>query len=56
MMLKSEYRFVIILRGIQQYTIEETCSILDWDDNKVRITFQCALQSLRNKLRQGVEG
>jgi RNA polymerase sigma-70 factor, ECF subfamily len=45
--LKANYRDVIILRGIKELTVSETASILNWNENKVRITYHRALKSLQ---------
>jgi RNA polymerase sigma-70 factor, ECF subfamily len=46
--LKSNYRDVIILRGIKELSVSETASILNWNENKVRITYHRALKTLQN--------
>ncbi|PLS02395.1 RNA polymerase sigma factor [Neobacillus cucumis] len=45
--LKANYRDVIILRGIKELSVSETASILNWDENKVRITYHRALKTLQ---------
>ena len=49
--LKRNYRDVIILRGIEQLTIKETATILNWSEDKVKSTYSRALKALR--LRRG---
>ncbi|MBB6454772.1 RNA polymerase sigma-70 factor (ECF subfamily) [Salirhabdus euzebyi] len=44
--LRKNYRDVVILRGIKEMSIAETASILNWNENKVRITYHRALKSL----------
>ncbi|MBS4198116.1 RNA polymerase sigma factor [Bacillus sp. FJAT-49732] len=51
-MLKSNYREVILLRGIKDMTVSETAEILNWKEEKVRSTYSRALKSLR-KLQGG---
>jgi len=51
-MLKSNYREVILLRGIKEMTVSETAEILNWKEEKVRSTYSRALKSLR-KLQGG---
>ncbi|MBS4197332.1 RNA polymerase sigma factor [Lederbergia citri] len=51
-MLKSNYREVIILRGIKEMSVSETAEILNWKEEKVRSTYSRALKSLR-KLQGG---
>lgn len=50
--LKTNYREVIILRGIKELTIEETAEILNWKEEKVRLTFHRAIKALQ----KGKEG
>lgn len=45
--LKANYRDVIILRGIKEFSVSETASILNWSENKVRITYHRALKTLQ---------
>ncbi|MFS0861936.1 RNA polymerase sigma factor [Fredinandcohnia sp. 179-A 10B2 NHS] len=46
--LKSNYRDVIILRAIKEMTVSETAVILNWNENKVRITYHRALKALKD--------
>ncbi|MEC1523334.1 RNA polymerase sigma factor [Neobacillus niacini] len=48
--LKTNYRDVIILRGIKELSVSETSSILNWNENKVRTTYHRALKSLQNRI------
>ncbi|OIU71697.1 RNA polymerase sigma factor [Rossellomorea aquimaris] len=52
--LKRNYRDVIILRGIKEFTVSETADILNWNENKVRITYHRALKALQNK-KEGLQ-
>ncbi|WP_138419929.1 RNA polymerase sigma factor [Aquibacillus sediminis] len=54
MQLKKNYRDVVILRGVKQFSIEETADILNWKQAKVRTTYHRALKSLRQQ--SGLEG
>ena len=45
--LKANYREVIILRGIKELSVAETASILNWNENKVRLTYHRALKALQ---------
>ncbi len=47
--LKSNYRDVIVLRGIKDLSIQETATILTWSENKVRITYHRALKALQKE-------
>ncbi|MFA9557464.1 RNA polymerase sigma factor [Evansella sp. AB-rgal1] len=48
--LKPSYRDVIILRGLKELSIQETATILDWKEEKVRLTYHRAKQTLKEKL------
>ena len=48
--LKVNYRDVIILRGIKELSVSETASILNWNENKVRVTYHRALKTLQKSI------
>ncbi|MCD8508592.1 MAG: RNA polymerase sigma factor [Bacillus sp. (in: Bacteria)] len=48
--LKKNYKDVILLRGIHECTITETAEILNWSENKVKVTFHRAMKKLERKL------
>ncbi|MEH7115701.1 RNA polymerase sigma factor [Neobacillus niacini] len=48
--LKANYRDVIILRGIKEFSVSETAAILNWNENKVRITYHRALKTLQKSI------
>ncbi|MFD2637748.1 RNA polymerase sigma factor [Piscibacillus salipiscarius] len=48
--LKPNYRDVIILRGIEELTNAEAADILNWTENKVRVTFYRALKALKTQV------
>lgn len=48
--LKREYQEVIILRKINELSIDETARILGWTENKVKAKQQRALKKLKEKL------
>ncbi|WP_164670577.1 RNA polymerase sigma factor [Virgibacillus doumboii] len=50
--LKQDYRDVVILRGIEELTVAQTASILQWPDTKVRVTFHRALAALKRKVKE----
>lgn len=52
--LKPNYRTVIILRGIQEFSLAETASILGWKESKVKITLHRGMKLLREKLAKEV--
>ncbi|CAG9608736.1 RNA polymerase sigma factor [Pseudoneobacillus rhizosphaerae] len=47
--LKKNYRDVIILRGIKELSVEETAEILNWKNEKVRLTFHRAIKALQKE-------
>lgn len=52
--LKVHHREVLILRKIEQLSIEETAQILGWNTDKVKNTQRQAINTLR-KIWEGVE-
>ncbi|WP_235991724.1 RNA polymerase sigma factor [Metabacillus schmidteae] len=48
--LKPNYRSVIILRAINEYTVKETAEILGCKESKVKVDFHRAINMLRKKL------
>lgn len=51
--LKQSYREVVILRGLKEFSVAETADILNWNENKVRITFHRAIKKLSSILEEG---
>jgi RNA polymerase sigma-70 factor, ECF subfamily len=45
--LKTNYRDVLLLRGINDLDVKETAEILNWTENKVRITYHRACKKLQ---------
>lgn len=45
--LKRSYRDVVLLRGIQELTTEETAEILGWSTNRVNVTLHRAIKELK---------
>lgn len=50
--LKQHYRDVVILRGIEELSIKETASVLNWSESKVKVTFHRALKALKPKVKE----
>lgn len=48
--LKSNYRDVIILRGIRGISVKETSEILSWNEKKTRLTYYRAKLALQKRL------
>lgn len=48
--LKLNYQEVIILRKIKEFSIKETAEILNWNENKVKITTSRAITALKKEL------
>lgn len=51
--MKHSYQEVIILRGIKEFSIIETAEILNWKENKVKVTYHRALKKLAKILQGG---
>ncbi|MRG88323.1 RNA polymerase sigma factor [Salinibacillus xinjiangensis] len=47
--LRVNYRDVILLRAIKEMSVSETATILNWNENKVRITYHRALKALMRR-------
>ncbi|MDG5788835.1 RNA polymerase sigma factor [Evansella sp. AB-P1] len=54
--LKTNYREVVILRGIKDLSVKETSLILNWSENKVRSTFHRAKKVLQKELQTELGG
>ena len=48
--LKQNYCDVLILKGIKELSVKETAEILDWSENKVKVTYNRALKALAKKI------
>ncbi|PLR71148.1 RNA polymerase sigma factor [Bacillus sp. UMB0728] len=53
--LKTKYRTVVILRGINEFSIRETSEILQCSESKVKVDYHRALKILRMKLEWDIE-
>jgi RNA polymerase sigma-70 factor (ECF subfamily) len=53
--LKPNYRAVVILRGINEFSIKETAEILQCNESKVKVDYHRALKELKKKLKLDVE-
>lgn len=51
--LKRNHQEVVILRGIKEFSVSETAEILNWSENKVKVTFHRAIKKLSSILDQG---
>lgn len=49
--LRPNYRAVVILRGINEFSVKETCEILQCSESKVKVDYHRALKELKRKLR-----
>ncbi|WP_409253909.1 RNA polymerase sigma factor [Bacillus sp. SCS-153A] len=54
--LKPDFRSVVILRGLREYSVKETAEILNWKESKVKVDFHRAIKLLKNKLSKSSEG
>ncbi|WP_223701813.1 RNA polymerase sigma factor [Sutcliffiella deserti] len=48
--LKRSYREVIILRKIKELSIRETAEVLNWTENKVKITLFRGMEALKQQM------
>ena len=53
--LKPNFRAVVILRGINEFTIKETADILQCSESKVKVDYHRALKDLKRKMNIGIE-
>ena len=53
--LKPNYRAVVILRGINEFSIKETSEILQCTESKVKVDYHRALKELKRKLNLDTE-
>lgn len=53
--LKPMYRSIIILRGINEFSIKETAAILECNESKVKVDYHRALKVLRKNLNVSIE-
>ncbi|HEO8421265.1 RNA polymerase sigma factor [Niallia sp. FSL W8-0635] len=53
--LKPNYRAVVILRGINEFSIKETSEILKCTESKVKVDYHRALKDLKRKLHLDAE-
>jgi RNA polymerase sigma-70 factor, ECF subfamily len=54
--LKPDYRNVVILRGLKEYSVKETAEILDWKESKVKVDYHRAIKLLKEQLGSLSEG
>ncbi|WP_456271373.1 RNA polymerase sigma factor [Bacillus sp. AK031] len=54
--LKPDFRNVIILRGLKEYSVKETAEILNWKETKVKVDFHREIKLLKNQLSKTNEG
>ncbi|MFI8684240.1 RNA polymerase sigma factor [Rossellomorea sp. NPDC077527] len=48
--LKPDYRNVVILRGLREYSVKETAEILDCKPSKVKVDYHRAMKQLKKEL------
>ncbi|TYS00320.1 RNA polymerase sigma factor [Rossellomorea vietnamensis] len=54
--LKPDYRNVVILRGLKEYSVKETAEILGWKETKVKVNYHRAIKRLKGLLSKSHEG
>ena len=53
--LKPHFRAVVILRGINEFSVKETADILKCSESKVKVDYHRALKDLKRKMNIGIE-
>jgi len=53
--LKPDFRAVVILRGINEFSIKETADVLNCSESKVKVDYHRALKILKKKLNIDTE-
>ncbi|WP_233269426.1 RNA polymerase sigma factor [Alteribacillus sp. YIM 98480] len=48
--IKRSYREVIVLRKIKEFSVSESCHILGWNENKVKVNLHRGMKALRKQL------
>jgi RNA polymerase sigma-70 factor, ECF subfamily len=48
--LKENYRDVLLIKGMKDFSVAETAQILNWSENKVRVTYHRALHALKKEV------
>ncbi len=56
MEMKTVYRDVLVLRGIKELTVQETAEVLEWSENKVRVTYHRAKKELGERMEGKMDG
>lgn len=54
--MKKDYRQVVILRALKDFSVRETAEILGWSESKVRVTYHRALQKMKESIGHDTEG
>lgn len=49
--LKYNYRDLLLLRCMKEFSVQETADVLEWNSNKVRVTYHRAMKALKKELR-----
>ncbi|MGG3914313.1 RNA polymerase sigma factor [Rossellomorea vietnamensis] len=53
--LKPDYKSIVILRGINEFSVKETSDILQCSQSKVKVNYHRALKELKKKLNVEAE-
>lgn len=54
--LKNDYRQVIILRGLKEFSTKETAEILGWSESKVKVNYHRAMKKISSYISTDEEG
>jgi RNA polymerase sigma-70 factor, ECF subfamily len=53
--LKPDYRSIVILRGINEFSVKETSEILQCSQSKVKVSYHRALKEMKKKINVDAE-
>jgi RNA polymerase sigma-70 factor (ECF subfamily) len=54
--MNQNYRDVLVLRGVYDFSAKETAMILGWTTNRVNVTYHRAIQAIREQFGRHGEG
>ncbi|WP_112181287.1 MULTISPECIES: RNA polymerase sigma factor [Paraliobacillus] len=54
--LKTDYRMVIVLRNMHDFSVKETANVMNWSESKVKVTYHRAIKQLRTLLEDYEQG
>jgi len=54
--LKTDQKLAVVLRGINELSISETASVLNWSESKVKTTYHRAIKQLEKSMNCEIKG